>query len=153
MRARMARPHGRSAVILAAAGIVLTLVGAAAAAVGWLDPRLISDQLPPDAGIDAAAVGGAAVALGVAVALLGLVHLLVALALRRAIGVAPTAAVGLAATMAVLSLGFGVAALVSIASAAAPAVLMLPAAIGLIGAVIAYGATAAGIIRARKGPI
>lgn len=149
----MARPFGPSIAILAAAGVILSLVGIAAAAVGWLNPHLISDQLPPEAAIDAPAVGGAAVALGVAIALLGLAHLLVAAALRREIGVAPTAAVVLAATMAALSFGFAVAALVSIASGAAPVVLMLPAAIGLGGAVIAYGATTAAIIGARKGPI
>jgi hypothetical protein len=149
----MARPPGLSVAVLVAAGIVLCLVGVAAAAVGWFNPRLISDQLPPEAVIDAPAVGGAAVALGVAVVLLGLVHLLLAVALRRGIGVAPTAAVVLTATMAALSLGFGVSALVSLASGAAPAVLMLPAAIGLGGAMIAYGAVTMAIIGARKGPI
>jgi hypothetical protein len=149
----MARPPGPSVAILAAAGVILSVVGIASAAVGWIKPHLISDQLPPEALLDAAAVGGAAVALGVAVALLGLAHLLIAAALRRELAVAPTAGVVLAATMAALSLGFAVAALVSIASGAAPTVLMLPAAIGLTGAVIAYGATAAAIIRARTGPI
>jgi hypothetical protein len=149
----MARPYGRSVAILAAAGIVHIVAGAAAAAVGWLDPHLVSDQLPPDAAVDAAAVGGAAVALGLAVVLLGLAHLLVAVALRRGIAVAPTAGVVLAATMAALSFGFGVAALVSIASGAAPAVLMAPAAIGLGAAAIAYGAATATILRARERPI
>jgi hypothetical protein len=148
----MARP-GLSVAVLLAGGIVLCLAGAAAAGVGWINPRLISDQLPPDAVIDAPAVGGAAVALGSAIVMLGLVHFVVAVALRRGIGVAPTAAVVLSATMAALSLGFAVSALVSIASGAAPAVLMLPAAIGLGGAVIAYGATTVAIIGARKGPI
>lgn len=149
----MARPSRLSFAVLAAAGIVLCLAGAAAAWVGWFNPQLISDQLPPDAAVDAPAVGGAAVALGIAIVILGLIHLAVAVALRRGIGMAPTAAVVLATTMAALSLGFAVSALVSIASGAAPAVLMLPAAIGLGGAVIAYGATTVAIIGARKGPI
>lgn len=149
----MARPYGRSVAILAAAGIVLLIMGAAAASVGWLDPHLISDQLPPDAAVDAPAVGGAAVALGLAVVLLGLAHLLVAIALRREMALAPTAGVVLAATMAALSFGFSVAAVVTIASGAAPAVLMAAAAIGLGAAAIAYGATTVAIIRAREGPI
>lgn len=149
----MARPPGLSLVVLLAAGIVLCLIGLAAVAVGSLNPHLISDQLPPDAAIDAPAVGGAAVALGVAIVLLGLLHMAIAAALRRGIGVAPTAAVVLAATMAALSFGFAVSALVSIASGAAPVVLMLPASIGLGGAAIAYGATTAAIIGARTGPI
>ena len=149
----MARPSGPAVPILVAAGVILSVIGSGGAGVGWLNPHLISDQLPPEAAIDAPAVGGAAVALGVAIALLGLVHLLIAVALRREIGVAPTTAVVVTATMAVLSFGFGVAALVSIASGAAPAVLMLPAAIALAGAVIAYGAATAAIIGGRKGPI
>lgn len=149
----MARPVGLSVALLVAAGIVICLIGLGAAGVGWLNPHLISDQLPPEAVIDAPAVGGAAVALGVAFVLLGLVHILVAVALRRGVGMAATAAVVLAATMAALSFGFAVAALVSIASRAAPAVLMLPASIGLAGAVVAYGTITAAIIGARKGPI
>ena len=149
----MARPLGRSVAILAAAGALLVLAGMGAAAVGWLNPHLISDQLPPEAPIDTPAVGGAAVALGVAIALVGLAHLLTAAALRRGLAVAPTAAVVLAATMAVLSLGFAIAALVSIASNAAPAVLMLPAAIGLTAALIAYAATVVAVIGDREGPI
>ncbi len=149
----MARPPGLSVAILVAAGVLLCLIGVASATVGWLNPRLISDQLPPDAAIDAPAVGGAAVALGVAVVLLGLGHVLVAVALRRGIGMAPTAAVVLATTMAALSFGFAVSALVSIASDAAPAVLMVPASIGLGAATIAYVATTVAVIGAREGPI
>lgn len=149
----MARPLGRSVAILTAAGVVLVLAGMSAAGIGWFNPHLISDQLPPEAPIDAPAVGGAAVALGLAVALVGLAHLVTAAALRRGLSVAPTAAVVLAATMAVLSLGFAVAALVSIASGAAPPLLMLPAAIGLTAAVIAYAATVAAVIGARTGAI
>ena len=149
----MARPVGLSAALLVVAGIVIGLIGLAAAAVGWLNPHLISDQLPPEAVIDAAAVGGAAVALGVAFVLLGLVHVLVAVALWRGVGVAPTAAVVLAATMAALSFGFAVAALVSIASGTAPAIVMVPASIGLAGAVVAYGMITSAIIGARKEPI
>lgn len=149
----MARPFALPVAVLVAAGVVLCGAGAAAVGVGWLNPRLISDQLPPDAAVDAPAVGGAAVALGVAIVILGLIHVLVAVALRRGIGMAPTAAVVLAATMAALSLGFAISALVSIASGAAPAVLMLPASLGLGAAVIAYGATTLAIIGARTGPI
>jgi hypothetical protein len=149
----MARPPGLSVAVLLAGGIVLCLAGAAAAAIGWVNPRLISEQLPPDAVIDAPAVGGAAVALGLAIVMVGLVHVLVAIGLRRGIGVAHTVAVVISASMAALSLGFAVSALVSIASGVAPAVLMLPAAVGLVAAVIAYGATTIAIIGARRGPI
>lgn len=146
----MSRPPGLAVAILVAAGIALFLAGAAAIVVGLLNPRLISDQLPPEAIIDAPAVGGAAVALGVATAFLGLIHLATAAALRRRLGVAETAGVALTATMAVLSFGFAVAAMVSLASGAAPAIAMLPASIALGGAAIIYAVSAATIIGARK---
>ena len=145
----MARPPRLSLLVLAAAGVVLLVGGVAAVAVGLLNPRLISDQLPPDAAIDAPAVGGAAVALGVAVVLLALIHLVTVAALRRGIGMARTAGVVLAATMAVLSLGFAVAAVVSIASGSAPTIIMLPASVALGAAAVAYAATTMAIIGAQ----
>lgn len=147
------RPLGLARVILLLGGFVLILVGAAAVAVGLFDPALVSSQLPPNAEVDAAAVGGAAVALGTAVTLLGLLHLVTALALRLGIGIASTGAVVLALTMAVLSLGFAVAAVVSIASGAAPALYMVPAAVALGAGVIGYAVVAVVIIGAGREPI
>jgi hypothetical protein len=146
----MGRRSRLAPAILLAAGILILLGGLAAVAVGILNPALISDQLPPEAEIDAPAVGGAAVALGVATALLGLAHLATAVALRREVGIAATTAVVLSSTMAVLSLGFAVAALVSIASGAAPAIYMVPASIGLGGGVIGYVVVTMAVIGARR---
>jgi hypothetical protein len=147
------RPFGPARAILVIGGIVLIGGGAAAIGVGLFNPGLISSQLPADAAVDAPAVGGAAVALGIATALLGLTHLLTALALRRGIGIAATGAVVLASTMAILSLAFAVAAVVSIASGAAPAIYMVPASVGLGIAVIGYAAVTVLVIGARQGPI
>lgn len=149
----MARPPRIAVAMLLASGVVLCLIGAGAVAIGLLNPALISDQLPPDAAVDAPAVGGAAVALGVGTIVLGLVHLATAVALARRIGMAATAGVVLSATMAALSFGFAVAALVSIASGAAPAAIMLAASIGLSVGVIGYGAAASAIIGSRTHPI
>jgi hypothetical protein len=149
----MARSPRLAVTVLLAAGMALLLAGAAGIAIGLVNPQLISDQLPPDAEIDALAVGGAAVALGVAIGLVGLIHLATAAALQRGIGIAATAGVVLAATMLMLSFGFGVAALVSIASGAASVILMLPASIGLAGAVVAYAAATMAILRAREAAI
>jgi len=137
---------------LLSAGVVLCLAGVAAVALGLIDPRLISDQLPPEAVLDAAAVGGAAVALGAVTTFLGAVHIAIAIALRRQVGVAVTAAVVLAAIMAMLALGFAISAAVSMASAAAPAIILAPAAIGLGAATIGYVVTTARIIGARSRP-
>lgn len=145
----MGRPNRLAWAILLLAGIVLVLAGAASIAVGILNPGLISSQLPPEAEVDAPAVGGAAVALGAGTAFLGLVHCLTALALRLGLRVAATGAVVLASTMAVLALAFAVAAVVSIASDAAPAIYMVPAAIGLGVGVIGYAVVTALVIGSR----
>jgi hypothetical protein len=147
------RPLGLPRAILLLGGFVLILVGAAAVALGLFNPGLVSAQLPPDAEIDAPAVGGAAVALGTAVTLLGLLHLVTVLALRLGIAIASTGAVVLASTMAILSLGFAVAAVVSIASGAAPALYMVPAAVALIAGVIGYAVVAVVVIGAGRQPI
>jgi hypothetical protein len=149
----MGRSSGLAVAILVAAGIVLSLAGAAAIAVGLFNPGLIHSQLPPDAAVDVPAVGGAAVALGMAMVLLGLAHVATAIALRAGVGIAATAAVVLAATMAILALGFAVAAVVSIASGAAPALYMVPASIGLGAAVIGYAFVTALVIGGREEPI
>ena len=149
----MGRPSRLAWAILLGAGIVLVLAGAASIAVGLVNPELISSQLPPDAAVDAPAVGGAAVALGVATAFLGLVHWVTALALRQGMGVAATGAVVLAATMAILALGSAVAAVVSIASGSAPAIYMVPAAIGLLVGVVGYAIVTAIVIGSRGEPV
>jgi hypothetical protein len=146
----MGRPPLLAWAILLAAGIVLVLGGSAAIAVGLFNPGLISSQLPPDAAVDAPAVGGAAVALGVATALLGLLHWVIGLALRGGVGIATTGAVVLAATMAILALGFAVAAVVSIVSDAAPAIYMVPAAIGLGVGVVGYSLVTAIVLGTRE---
>ena len=149
----MARTPTAAIAILLIAGAILCLAGAAAVGIGLLNPNLISDRLPPEAIIDAAAVGGAAVALGVATGSLGIVHLAMAAALRGGIGVAATGGVVITASMAVLSFAFAIAAVVSLASGAAPAILMLPAALVLGGGAIGYGVAAAAIIGAYRRPI
>ena len=149
----MGRPSRAAWAILVLGGTVLIAGGAAAVAVGLFNPGLISSQLPPDAEVDAPAVGGAAVALGVATILLGIIHIGTAVALGMGLRIAATAAVVLASTMAVLALGFAVAAIVSIASGAAPPIYMLPAAAGLGAAVIGYAVVTAVVIGAREAPI
>ena len=76
-----------------------------------------------------------------------------ALALRQRVGVGATAAVVLSATMAILALGFAVAAVVSIPSGSAPAIYMVPAAIGLVLGVIGYGMVTAIVIGSRGEPV
>jgi hypothetical protein len=66
------------------------------------------------------------------------------------VAIAATGAVVLASTMAVLSLGFGIAALVSIASGSAAAIYMVPASVGLVAAVIGYAVVAMVVIGARR---
>lgn len=149
----MTRAPRLAVAFLLVAAVVLCLAAAASVAVGLFDPGLISDQLPPEAVIDAPAVGGAAVALGVAVGLLGLVHLGIVAALRRGFGMASSAGVVLCSSMAVLSLAFAISALVSVASGAAPPIIMVPAAIGLGGGVIGYAAATMAIMRVQRASV
>ena len=148
----MGRPRRLPGAFLVLAGVILALAGAAAIGVGLVNPALISAQLPPDAEIDAPAVGGAAVALGTATVFLGVLHVVLAVALRLRIAIAATGAVVLASTMAILSLGFAVSALVSIASGAAPAIYMVPAAVVLGAAVIGYAVVTVTVIGANRAP-
>ena len=149
----MGQPSRLAWAILLVGGVVLVGAGAAAVAVGLINPGLISSQLPPDAAVDAPAVGGAAVALGVATALLGVVHWLTALALRARIRIAITGAVVLASTMSILALAFAVAAVVSIAANSAPAIYMAPAAIALGLGAVSFAMVTALVMGSRGEPV
>ena len=140
----MTSPAHRPATLLALAGVVLLLICVAGVAVGLLFAERLFALLPPVT-IDAAAVGGAAVALGIAIGLLGGVHLALAIGLRRGVGLVAVPAIVLCAAMAVLSLAWAVAALVSAASGSAPAAAMLVAGIGLAIVAGAY-AWAGGVL-------
>jgi hypothetical protein len=145
----MPSPAHRPATLLALAGVVLLLICAAGVAVGLLFAERLFALLPPVT-IDAAAVGGAAVALGVAIGLLGVVHLALAVGLRRGARAAAVPAIVLCAAMAVLSLAWAVAALVSAASGSAPVAAMLAAGIGLLLVAAAY-AWAGGVLIGLRG--
>ena len=134
----MASPVHRPAALLAAAGMLLLLICAAGVAAGLLFAERLFALLPPVT-IDAAAVGGASVALGLAIGLLGVVHLVLAIGLRRGVGLVAVPAIVLCASMAVLSLAWAVAALVSAASGSAPPAAMLLAGMGLLLVAAAYG--------------
>ena len=140
-------------IVFAAAGAFLCVAGAAATVFGLFFPHLIADRLPAEVLLDAAAVGGAAVALGAAFAVLGLAHLATAVALWRRARVAETLGVVLGAGMAVLAFGLAVALLVSVVAASAPTVVLLPPAVVLGLAAGAYGAATVVILRSRTGPI
>jgi len=108
-------------------------------------------QLPP-LSIDAQAVGGAATASGGALLILAALHLAAAWALLRPVAAAATAVVGLAAVMAVLVIGWGVAAAVSALSGSGPAALLVPAAIGLAIVASGYAGTARQVMARRHRP-
>lgn len=136
------------AALLALLGLVLLLLGAAAIGAGLVFAERIRAMLPPVA-IDAAAVGGALVALGGAAGLLGAAHLAVALAIRRRARRAAVPAIVLSAVMSVVTLGWATAALVSFASGSGPSAAMLPAGIGLAVVALGYGWATAVLIGLR----
>lgn len=136
---------------LLASGLALILGGLAAIVVGtWLATWLYG-LLPPVI-VDAKAVGGAATATGAALTLLGALHLACGALLGRGLQAVLAPAVVLAATMVLLSIGWGVAALVSAASGGGPPVLLVPAGIGLGLAAACYGWAARTLIGIRGGP-
>jgi hypothetical protein len=147
----MARSAHRPAALLALAGLILVLLGAAGIAAGLLLAERLYALLPPVT-IDVEAVGGATVAFGVASGLLGITHGFLAWALRRGLPTATVPSIVLCATMAVVALGWAVAALVSAASGSAPPAAMLAAGIGLGLVAVAYGWAGAVLIGLRRRP-
>ena len=136
---------------LLVAGVLLCLAGAGGIVAGTFLAEWLYGLLPQVV-IDAAAVGGAATASGVALLALGIVHLAAGLLVRRRIEPLLTPAVVLSATMALLCIGWGAAALTSAASGSGPPALLLPAGIGLGAATMGYAWTARGLIGLRQAP-
>lgn len=108
-------------------------------------------QLPP-LNIDVQAVGGAATASGGALLILAALHLAAAWLLLRSVTAATTAVVGLAAVMAALVIGWGVAAVVSALSGSGPADLLVPAGIGLGVVAVGYAGAARQVMARRHRP-
>ncbi|HEX6654610.1 MAG TPA: hypothetical protein VF153_00195 [Candidatus Limnocylindria bacterium] len=136
---------------LFAAGAMLCAGGVATIVIGTYFTAWIYSLLPPLV-IDAAAVGGAATASGIALLALGVLHLTAGVLVGRGTGAVLTPAVVLAATMVLLCIGWGAAALTSAASGGGPPALLLPAGIGLGAVAVGYGLAARGLIGLRKPP-
>lgn len=146
----MSRTPGVALLFLAAAGVLLLLVGVAMVWGGIAIPDLVRAQIPDAALVDTAAVGGAMVALGGLAAIVGGVHLAVIAPLR---GGRPWAVVGgitVSATLAILAAASGAGALVSLASGAGSAATMVPAAAGLALVGGTYGWLAGVLLRVRN---
>jgi hypothetical protein len=124
--------------LLLGAALLLTIAGLVGLGLGLFFAPWLYDQLPPVL-IDAAAVGGAATAIGVFLLGLAAAHLAAALGLIRGIAALHTPTVVLCVSMAVLSIGWAVAALVSAAAGTGIPAAMLPAAVGLGVVAGAYG--------------
>jgi hypothetical protein len=140
--------------LLLAAAIVWLVAGVIGIGIGLLGAAGLQRLLPPLA-IDAAALGGAVVAVGFGVLAVGLVHLAVLGALRAGQPRAWSAALLLAITMTTLMLALAAAAATSAATVPdrAPAFLAATAA-GLLAA-LAYGLAARLLVvevRARRAP-
>lgn len=144
----MSRSTAGPTLVLTGAGILLGLAGIAGIAAGLFLAEPIHHLLPEQITSDAAAIGGAALALGVALLLTGLAHLVVAAALRRGAALVP--GMVLCAVMAVLAVGWAVTALVAAAAGSVPVGGMLPAAVGLLVAAAAYGWSAGVLMRVRR---
>jgi hypothetical protein len=150
----VSRSAGLPVLVLTGTGLLLLLAGGAGIFAGLALAERIHALLPNEITSDAAAIGGAAMALGAALLLLGVAHVGLGAAVRR--GRFLVAAIVACSVMAVIMLGWAVAAVVSAAAGDAPAAGMLPAGIGLGGLAVAYGWSAALLMEHRRvdrGPI
>jgi hypothetical protein len=145
----MARPGAWPALLLAVIGALLVLGGIASLAAGlWLGEWIYA-QFPPDNNTDAAAVGGAAFALGIGALFLAFVHLGMGLYLWRSAPRALVPGIVLCAAMAVVAFAWAAAALVTAASGVVPAG-MVPAGIGLVLVAGGYAWAAVALIGLRR---
>ena len=146
----MPRAPGVALLFLAAAGVLLLVVGAAMVVGGIAIPELIRAQIPDAALVDSAEVGGAMVALGGLSAILGVAHLTVIPLVRRGQPIVIVAGITVSATLAVLAAASAAGALVALASASGSAATMIPAAIGLLLVASAYAWLGAVLIGVRN---
>jgi hypothetical protein len=140
--------------VLTGSGLLLVIVGLAGTFAGLFLAERIHALLPDEITSDAAAIGGAALALGAGLLLAGVAHLVLAAAVRR--GRLLVAAIVACAVMAAILLGWAVAAVVTAAAGDAPAAGMVPAGIGLGALALAYAWSAARLVERRRtlrGPI
>ncbi len=136
--------------MLAAAGAIFAVAAAGLVWAGINIPGLIRAQIPPEAPIDEAQVGGALVALGALAGLVGAAHLLMIPVLVRAHPTAVVGGIAGSATLATLAAASSIGALVALASGSASAATMLPAAGGLALVALAYAWLAALLVGLRN---
>lgn len=144
----MSRGADGAALVLTVAGVILILGGVAGIVVALAFAEEIHALLPDEITSDPAAIGGAAMALGVTLLLGGGLHLAVAAANRR--GRWLVAGVLLAVVMAALAVGWAVTAFVSAAAGTAPLAAMLAAGGSLSIGAAAYARAAAALLGARR---
>jgi hypothetical protein len=144
----MWRSAGLAVLVLTGSGLLLLLAGGAGIFTGLFLAERIHALLPREITSDAAAIGGAALALGAGLMLAGVGHLVLAATVRR--GRLLVAAIVACAVMAAILLGWAVAALVSAAAGDAPAAAMVPAGLGLTALALAYAWSGAIIMEQRR---
>jgi hypothetical protein len=131
--------HRWPRLVLAAGGLLALLVGLGGILVGWRAAGWLYSLLPP-VQIDAAAVGGAAVSLGLAIGVAGVVQLVAAARVGRRSRWEATAIVTLAALIGATLASSAVAAFTAAATAGQP--WLVVAGLGLLAAAAAYGVSA-----------
>jgi hypothetical protein len=131
--------HRWPRIVLATGGVLALLLGVSGIVVGWLAAGWLYSLLPV-LQIDAAAVGGAAVSLGIAIGVVGIVQLAAAVRVGRRSEWERTATITLTALIGATLASFGVAAFTAAATASQP--WLVAAGLVLLGAAVAYGASA-----------
>jgi hypothetical protein len=131
--------HRWPRIVLATGGVLALLLGVSGIVVGWRAAGWLYSLLPV-LQIDAAAVGGAAVSLGIAIGVVGIVQLAAAVRVGRRSEWERTATITLTALIGATLASFGVAAFTAAATANQPG--LVAAGLVLLGGAVAYGASA-----------
>ena len=136
--------HRWPRLVLATGGLLALLVGLSGVLVGWRAAGWLYSLLPP-VQIDAAAVGGAAVSLGLAIGVTGVAQLVAAARVGRRSRWEATAIAAFAALIGATLASSAVAAFTAAATAGQP--WLVVAGFGLLAAAAAYGFSAWWIAR------
>jgi hypothetical protein len=136
-------------IVFTIGGGICLLTGLAFAILGLYLPSLLLDRLPPGSLLDASAIGGGGVALGVMFSLLAVLHLGLAISLRRDPARAVTRGVVLGSLMALTALSFALALATTAMTEVSVAPLLAIGGAVLFGVTAAYVAATASLLRVR----
>jgi len=143
------RPAGAAAAVFLAAGTLAAFAGLAMIGLGSAGPQVIDEFLPPIP-VDTAALGRGAIALGGLFAVLGVVQVAAAIALRMQLRWSDVTGVVIASTLSIMAFSSGIAAWMTALNGFGPAELLIPLAVVLAIGGVAYAVATISLLRALR---